>query len=105
MADAYARVGPLALTNAPVTIYTVPVATVLTLRSVHISNEGATPEQFTLSIGADVAGARLYRAVEIPGNGAFDWSGFMPIFAGEILEAFASVSGQLTITIGGVETT
>lgn len=105
MADAYARIGPLALTNAPATIYTAPVGTVLTMRNIHISNEGATAEQFTLSIGVDAAGSRLYRAVEIPGNGAFDWSGFLPVMAGEIVEAFASVSGQLTITIGGVETT
>ena len=105
MPDAPARVGPVALTNAAVTIYTTPAATSMTLRNIHVANEGATDEQFTLSIGVDAAGLRLYRNVEVPGNGAFDWSGYLPLLTGEILEAFASVSGQLTITIGGVETT
>lgn len=106
MADAPQRVGPIALTAAPVTLYTTPPATSFTVRNIHVANESGIDAHFTMSIGIDASGNRIYRNVEIKGSGgAFDWSGYMPMFAGEAIQAFADVAGLLTITISGVETT
>lgn len=106
MADAPKRIGPVALGNTPVTVYTVPASTDFTVRNVHVANEGAVNARFTMSIGVDGSGNRVYRNVEVAGNGgAFDWSGYMPLAAGEVIQVYASVPSTLTITISGVETT
>ena len=94
------------LSAAPVTLYTTPAATSFTVRNIHVANESALDARFTVSIGLDSSGNRLYRNVLVQGNGgAFDWSGYMPIFPGDVIEAFADAAGLLTITISGVETT
>lgn len=105
MADTPMRIGPVALGAAPATVYTTPAATDMQLRNIHVANEGGSLQSFTLSVGADGSGTRLYKDVEIPANGAFDWSGYLPLAAGEILQAYADAPGVLTMTIGGVETT
>ena len=106
MADFPKRIGPIALTAAPVTLYVTPPDRTFTLRNIHVCNESALTAHFTMSIGVDAAGTRIYRNVELEGNGgAFDWSGYMPLDPNELLEAFADIASALTITISGVETT
>lgn len=106
MADSPKRIGPIALSNVAATLYTTPAATSFTVRNIHVANESAVDAHFTMSIGVDGAGNRLYKGVKVLGNGgAFDWSGYMPLTAGEILEALADLPATLTITISGVETT
>jgi hypothetical protein len=106
MADSPKRIGPIALGNVAATIYTTPSGTDFTVRNVHVANESAVDARFTMSIGVDGAGNRIYRNVEVIGNGgAFDWSGYMPLAAGEIIEVLADLPSTLTITISGVETT
>jgi len=95
--------GPSALTTSAATYYTVPASTTAILRSVHVNNESASTATFTLSIGTDGAGKRLWSAVDIPTKSSFDWSGFIVLTAAEVIQALASAGTALTLTISGVE--
>lgn len=104
MADTAKRLsGPTALTTLAVTQYTVPASTTTILRSVHVSNEATVSATFTLSIGTDGAGKRLWRNQEVPAGASFDWSGFIVLAAAEVIQALASAATSLTLTISGVE--
>lgn len=99
--------GPAQLTNAAATKYTVPALTKTKIRHIHVVNPGAAVT-LTMSIGADAAGTRIYDALPIPANAA----GLVPypfvyfvMDAAEILQAFASVTTQLVLTIDGEEIT
>lgn len=97
--------GPTLLTAAAATVYTTPASTSASILGIHVANTSASPATFTMSIGADAAGTRLYSGVLIPGNGTLDWSGLYVVTAAEILQAYSSVTGVLTLTISGVEVT
>ena len=105
MADTAKRlVGPVALTTtAATTLYTVPASTTAVLRSIHVNNESGATASFTMSIGADAAGKRLFSALDIPTKSSFDWSGFIVMAAAEIIQSSASANTALTLTISGVE--
>lgn len=96
--------GPAALSATAATIYTVPGSTTAILRSIHVANTTGTVARFTLSIGTDAAGKRLWSNVAIPAYDALDWSGFQVMAATEIVQAFSDTASALTITISGVET-
>lgn len=105
MTDTAIRVGPTALTAAAVTQRTVPGATTFVLRNIHVANVVAVPATFRISIGADAAGTRIFHDELVPAGMSFDWSGFMPVAATEIIQAYASAAASLTLTIGGVDIT
>lgn len=84
------------------TFYTVPSVTVTILRNIHVANTNAAAVNVRVSIGADAAGTRLFSDTPVPANGVLDWSGFLPMTAGEILQALGSAAG-LTLTVGAVE--
>jgi hypothetical protein len=106
MADVLKRLsGPTALTTGAVTQYTVPTATTATVRNIHVANETATAATFTMSIGTDGAGKRLFKDVDIPGKGFLSWSGNIPLAAAEVIQALAGTGTALTLVISGVETT
>lgn len=94
--------GPAQVSNAAATKYTVPSVTKTEIRHVHIFNPGATIN-FTMSIGTDAAAVRLFDAFPIPANSSFDHMCFYVLEAAEIIQAFASVTNQLVLTIDGVE--
>jgi len=58
---------------------------------------------FTLSIGADAAGTRLFSSVSVARDSVLDWQGEVVLNAGETIRAFASAAGDLTITTNGSE--
>lgn len=104
MADVAKRLaGPSLLTGTAATVYTVPGATATILRSIHVSNETGSTATFTLSIGTDAAGKRLFTAVDIPTKGSLDWSGFIVLNAAEVLQAFSGTASALTLVVSGVE--
>jgi len=104
MADTAKRLsGPALLTAAAATQYTVPASTTAILRNIHVSNETANAATFTMSIGTDAAGKRLFTAFSVPGNQTFDWSGFIVLAAAEIIQAFSGTASALTLTVSGVE--
>lgn len=97
--------GPLALTASAVTRYTVPAATTTIVRSIHVaSNDNGTVGLLTMSIGADATGTRLFYAYPVPANGVLDWSGFLVLNAGDILQAYSTMA-VLILTVSGVEVT
>lgn len=104
MADTPKRVGPIAVAAVAATVYTVPAATSIIIRNIHVANTGALPLSFNLSIGVDATGTRIYSGFSIPANGTLDTSTSIVLNAAEILQTFASAVG-LTLTISGVEVT
>lgn len=103
--------GPAQLTNATATKYTVPAATKTIIRHIHISNPDTVPHSYTISIGADAAGTRIYDTYSIPAAAAGvtdsvrDHYPYYIMEAAEVLAAFADVSAKLVITIDGDELT
>lgn len=95
--------GPAQLTNSAATKYTVPSTTKTIIRHIHFSNPGASINA-TASIGSDAAGVRLFDGFPIP-TGTYDWYGYVVMDAAEILQAFASVTSQLVMTVFGDELT
>jgi hypothetical protein len=105
MADLPNRIGPVLFDVVPANIHTVPLDRTFTARNIHVANVGAVEAKFTLSIGVDAAGTRIYHEVPIEGNGGvFDWSGYMPLEPGEVIEGFCDLPNAMTVTISGVDT-
>jgi hypothetical protein len=107
MADTARRlVGPVQLAAAAATLYTAPAATTALMRYLRVVNTTTGDRTFTLSLGADAAGTRIFHAVTVPASGgAAEWTGLIVIGAGEILQGFASTAASLTIIVSGVEVT
>jgi hypothetical protein len=106
MADNLKRLsGPLLLTGSAATVYTTPALTTATVRTVHVCNETGTAATFTLSLGADGAGKRLFMAITVPANGVLVLGTNVILAAAEILQAYSGTASALTVTISGVEST
>ena len=82
-----------------------PAATVTTLREVLVCNETGSDATFTMSIGADGAGKRLFKAVPIKANRTVLWSCQTIIAAGEKIQAYSGTASALTLSVSGVEST
>lgn len=98
-------VGPALLSNAAATKYTAPAATVVKVQNIHVFNGSGSVATFTLSIGADAAGTRLFDALSIAPNGVYDSYGPFYLAVGEIIQAFSGTNNVLTLTIDGTLTT
>jgi len=106
MADTAKRLsGPTALTTSAVTQYTVPASTTTILRSIHVANESAATSWFTISIGTDGAGKRLWYQQDVPPKSSFDWSGFIVLNATDVLQALTQTGTSNTLVVSGVEVT
>lgn len=97
--------GPAQVSGAAATKYTVPAVTKTIVRHVHISNPTGSAVTFTLSIGTDAAGVRLYDAHSIPANSVRDDYWYEIMEAAEIIQGFAGTANVLVITINGDEIT
>lgn len=103
--------GPALVTNAAATKYTVPALTKTIIRQIHVQNPSGSVVTFTLSIGADAAGTRLFDAFAIPAAASgvtasvFDHYCYMVVDAAEIVQAFAGTNNILTLTLYGDELT
>jgi hypothetical protein len=98
--------GPAQVNGSPgVTKYTVPALTKTRVRHVHLFNPSGAPVTFTMSIGADGAGTRLFDAFSIPAGAAYDWYPFAVLDAAEVIQAFAGTANVLVLTIFGDELT
>lgn len=95
--------GPAQVSNAAATKYTVPSVTKTEIRHIHIMNPSAAPVTFTMSIGTDAAGVRIFDAYSIPANQPFDHFCLYVLEAAEIIQAFAGTNNILVLTIDGVE--
>lgn len=97
--------GPAQLTNAAVTLYTVPASTVTIVQHIHVSNPSASAVGVTISLGADAAGTRIYDAYSIAAGGVLDVFTKYVLTAGQTIQAFGSTTGVLVQTIDGQELT
>jgi hypothetical protein len=99
--------GPAQLTNAAATVYTVPANTRTILRHIHVQNPSGSAVTFTLSIGTDAAGKRLYDAFSIPAAAAGERESVKDFFcyyaleATEIIQAFGGTNNILVLTLNG----
>lgn len=107
MADVLKRLcGPALLTGSAATQYTAPATSgqKVVIRQIHVfNNDASTAYNFTLSIGTDAAGTRLWDAFPILAKESLDWNGNIVMNASEIIQAFASTTNKLNLTISGVE--
>lgn len=93
--------GPALITNAAATKYTVPAASLAVIRHIHVENPTASAVTFTLSIGADAAGTRLFDAYNIPAGTVLDHFCYYPVAAAEVVQALAGTTNVMTLTISG----
>jgi hypothetical protein len=97
--------GPAQLTNAAATKYTCPALTKTRIRHIHVTNPTGSAVTFTMSIGADAAGTRIYDVFSIAAGDVLNDFGVYVVDAAEIVQAFASTTLVLNITIDGEEIT
>lgn len=95
--------GPAQVSNAAATKYTVGSNRRGIVRQIHIQNPSAATVNFTMSIGADAAGTRLFDAYPIPPSSVLDHFCYYVLEAAEIIQAFAGTNNILTLTIDGDE--
>jgi hypothetical protein len=95
--------GPAQVSNSAATKYTVPSNTKTIVRHVHIQNPSAAAVAFTLSIGADAAGLRLFDAFSIAANQIIDHYCYYVLEETEVIQAFAGTNNILVLTINGDE--
>lgn len=97
--------GPALLTNAAATKYTVPAGTMTIVQHLHVENPTALPVTFTMSIGTDAAGTRIYDVYTIGAGQVLDAFCKYVLTAGEIIQAFAGTTNVMTLTLNGQELT
>lgn len=96
--------GPATVSNAAATKYTTPAATKAVLRHIHANNPSGGIILFTLSVGADAAGTRLYDAYSIAAGGQLSVFVFIPLEPADIIQAFTNgAGGILVLTLSGEE--
>lgn len=93
--------GPALLTNAAATKYTVPAATQTILRHIHVENPTGAAVTFTMSIGADAAGTRIYDVFSIAAGAVLDVFCYYVLVAAEVVQAFAGTNNVMTLTLDG----
>jgi hypothetical protein len=104
-------VGPAAVATGPTTVYTVPALTKTVIRHIHLQNPSGSIVTFSMSIGADAAGTRLWDAYNIPAAAAGVTDSVREIFlyqvmdAAETIQLKAGTNNILTITISADEIT
>jgi hypothetical protein len=95
--------GPALVTNAAATKYTVPAVTKTIIRHIHVSNPSGSAVTFTLSIGADAAAVRIFDGYSIAAGAVLDHFCYYIADAAEIVQALASTTNVLVLTIDGDE--
>ena len=96
--------GPTTLAAAAADTYTVPASTTAIIRSIILTNGDTAARTFTLSIGADAAGTRLYDAVSIAANTTLYVPTFIVLTATQKIQAFADTANKVNLTLNGIET-
>jgi len=95
--------GPGQLTNVAVTKYTCPALTKTVIRHVHVSNPSGAPVTFTMSIGADAPGARVFDALSIAAGSVLDHFCYYIVDVAEVVQALAGTTLTINFTMDGDE--
>lgn len=94
--------GPHKLTNAAATLATSPAAgSKWIIRHIHLNNTDTSARTVTASIGADAVDLEIFTGLSIPANSVYDFYGIIEVPASTVIQAFASVTNVVTITISG----
>lgn len=108
MADDPIRVyGPAQPGAANGTLYTVPGATTLIVRNIHIANTTGAAATITLAINgtSDTAANCFLEGLSIPADGVYNWNGFLVLEAAETIQGKQGTASALTVVISGVNVT
>jgi hypothetical protein len=92
--------GPAQLTGSAATVYDPPAAGAV-MRMIHVSNPSGGAVDFTLSVGTDAAGTRLFDGYSIPADSVRTFWVDVQLDDADIVQAFASSAATLVLTIGG----
>lgn len=92
--------GPAQLATSATTVYTATVAAQITRG--RVSNPTGIAQTFTMSIGVDSAGTRIYSGTVVPPNRGVDIYGPFSLQPGDIVQAFGS-STSLVLELNGNE--
>jgi hypothetical protein len=95
--------GPAQVSNVAATKYTVPASRRSCIRHIHVFNPSGAAVTFTMSIGADAAGTRIFDAYSIAANTPLDHYCKYDVDAAEIIQALAGTTNILVLTIDGDE--
>jgi hypothetical protein len=97
--------GPAQVSNAAATKYTVAAGRRGIVRHIHIQNPSNAAVTFTMSIGADAAGTRLFDGAQfsLAAGQVFDHFGVYVLEAAELIQALAGTNNILVLTIDGEE--
>lgn len=93
--------GPALLTNSAATKYTNTSGEITVVRFIHVHNTSASALTLTVSIGSDAAATRIFDAYPMAASEVLDHWCEYPLTSTTILQAYASVNNQATITISG----
>lgn len=93
--------GPALVTGAAATKFTAPAKAISILKHIHVQNPSGAPVNFTMSIGADAAGTRIFDALPIAAGGYLSPMVHFVLQAGEIIQAWAGTTNILTLTLDG----
>lgn len=93
--------GPAVVATGPTTVYTVGPGLKALVRQVHVANTTAAAVTFTMSVGADAAGTRLFPAYSIAAGATLDFFCYLNMVAAEIITVSAGTNNILTVTIMG----
>ena len=93
--------GPALLTNSAATKVTVPSNEKLNITRLHVSNPTVSTVDFTMSVGADAAGTRMFDAYPIPPDTVLSFPMDLTLEEAEIIQAFASTTSVLVMELEG----
>lgn len=93
--------GPAQVSNAAATKYTVAASQKAIIRHIHVQNPSSSAVTFTMSIGTDAAGTRLFDVYSIGAGQILDHFCMYVVDATEIIQAFAGTNNILVLTIDG----
>ena len=94
------RVGPELVATGPATVYTAPVGGAL-LRWVNVANPSAGSVTFTMSVGADGTGTRVYDGEAIGADGRLIDYPYLELDEGDTIQISSSSNNVLVFTAGG----
>lgn len=97
------------ITNAQVTIYTVPAASQDVIKGIDIANSSASAVTCSVNLvptaGAAAAGNLLFGTVTIAANSTLHWTGTQVLNTGDFISVIAGTTNVLAITVSGLEST
>lgn len=96
-------VGPRTVPLADTLMYTTPASRRTVVRHIHYVNATGGAVTFTLSIGADATGTRIFDAYSVAAGAVLDHFAYYVLEAAEVIRARASVDITTTLTIDGDE--